>query len=159
MQSHKSAKPTEEGKPTTCFRIVVAGSAYFVLVFGAGFVFGSMRVPFLVPHVGDRTAELLEMPLMLLVVVAAARFICRRFALPAQTAIRLCTGFVGLALLVCAEFMLAAILRDLSPGDYVASQDPVSGTAFALTLALFGLMPFFLACAQRARERHEASSE
>ena len=59
-----------------------AAASYFALVFGAGFVLGPIRVPFLVPRVGARTAKLLQTPLMLVEVIFAARFIVRRFTLP-----------------------------------------------------------------------------
>ena len=44
---------------STPIRTVTAAAAYFILVFGAGFVLGSIRLPFLVPRLGERTAELL----------------------------------------------------------------------------------------------------
>jgi hypothetical protein len=39
--------------------IVKAGILYFALVFGAGFVLGPIRVFWVVPHLGERTAELM----------------------------------------------------------------------------------------------------
>lgn len=60
-------------------RLLHAAAAYFGIVFGAGFVLGSVRVPFLVPRVGARMAELAEMPFMLLAIVLAAGYIVRRF--------------------------------------------------------------------------------
>jgi hypothetical protein len=57
-----------------------AGGLYSVLVFGAGCLLGAVRVPWGVPRLGPRGAELLEMPLMLGVVVAAARVVARRVA-------------------------------------------------------------------------------
>ena len=56
-------------------RTIKAGLAYFALVFGAGFVLGSIRVPFLVPRFGERVAELIEMPIMFVVILVSARFI------------------------------------------------------------------------------------
>jgi hypothetical protein len=41
-------------------RALRGGIFYFALVFGTGFVLGSVRVPFLVPHLGVRVAELIE---------------------------------------------------------------------------------------------------
>ena len=50
-----------------------AGIAYFALAFAAGFVLGAIRVSWGVPRLCVRTPELLEMPLMSLVVLFSAR--------------------------------------------------------------------------------------
>ncbi|MCU0766762.1 MAG: hypothetical protein MUE39_05200, partial [Gammaproteobacteria bacterium] len=106
---------------------IKAGAAYFALVFGAGFVLGVLRVSFLVPRLGERVAELSEMPLMFAVIVIAGRFVVRRFAVAPSTSARLGTGFLALGLMLAAELMLAVVLQDRSLADYVASRDPVSG--------------------------------
>lgn len=126
-------------------RSIKAGIAYFALVFGAGFVLGSIRVPFLVPRLGERLAELLEMPFMFAVVVVSARFIVRRFALPAKASARLGAGFIALGLLLAAEVLLAVALQDRTLGEYVASRDPVSGIVYLAMLAVFAVMPLVLA--------------
>ena len=61
-------------------KVLKAGISYFALVFGAGFVLGPIRLLWLVPRVGTRTAELLEMPVMLAVIIVAARWLVRRLA-------------------------------------------------------------------------------
>ena len=48
-------------------------------------------------------------------------------------------------LLVAAELYLAPQLGGQSPAEYVASRDPVSGAAYALSLMLFALMPVLVA--------------
>lgn len=126
-------------------RTLKAGLAYFALVFGAGFVLGSIRVPLLVPRFGERVAELVEMPIMFVLIVASARFIVRRFSLPGDTAARLGAGFLALALLLAAEVLLAVALQERTLGEYVASRDPVSGTVYLAMLALFAVMPLVLA--------------
>ena len=126
-------------------RIFRAGATYFALVFGAGFVLGVIRVPILVPRVGERIAELIETPFMLLVVVLAAHFVARRFALPMHAFIRLSVGAVALALLIVAELVLVISIQGRPVGEYIASRDPVSGAVFLVTLALFALMPLILA--------------
>jgi len=126
-------------------RTIEAGIAYFALVFGAGFVLGSIRVPFLVPSLGERVAELIEMPFMFVVVLVSARFITKRFSLPANVLARVGAGFLALGLLVAAEVLLAVAIQNRTLGEYVASRDPVSGTVYLAMLALFAAMPLVLA--------------
>ena len=52
--------------------MVKAGLLYFKLVFGAGFALGTVRALWVIPRVGARRAELMEMPIMLAVTIAAA---------------------------------------------------------------------------------------
>ncbi len=123
---------------------VKAGFFYFALVFGAGFIMGAVRVPLLVPRFGERVAELMEMPVMLIVIVLSARFITRRFAVPAAAFVRLGTGLLGLVLLLAAELLIAALLQGRSLAEYIASRDPVSGSVYLAMLALFALMPLII---------------
>lgn len=129
---------------TLCLRTIKAGMAYFFLAFGAGFIMGTIRVPFLVPRLGERVAELVEMPFMLIVIVLAARFITKRFALPATALVRLATGFLALGLLIAAELLLAVVLQDRPLAEYVSSRDPVSGSVYLAMLALFAAMPLVI---------------
>jgi hypothetical protein len=126
-------------------RTIRAGMTYFALVFGAGFILGSIRVPFLVPRLGERAAELIEMPFMFVVVLVSARFITKRFSLPAAALPRLGAGFLALGLLVTAEVVLAVALQERTLGEYVASRDPVSGLVYLAMLVLFAVMPLVLA--------------
>jgi len=126
-------------------RTLRAGLAYFALVFGTGFVLGAIRVPVLVPRLGVRTAELIEMPVMFVAIVLAARFVVRRFRLPAGSGARLLTGLIALALLVAAELLLAVVLARQPLGEYVAGRDPVSGSVYLGMLVLFAAMPLVVA--------------
>ncbi|MBK7742192.1 MAG: hypothetical protein IPI40_00175 [Betaproteobacteria bacterium] len=102
---------------------------------------GAIRVPFLVPRLGERVAELAEMPVMLVVIVLAARFVVRRFGAPPPVSAWLPVGALALAFLVGAELALAALLQSRSVGDYVASRDPISGSVYLAMLGVFALMP------------------
>lgn len=135
----------DPGRRTPAMQSVKAGITYFALVFGAGFVMGAVRVPFLVPRLGVRWAELLEMPLMFVVIVLSARFVSRRFALEPGVAQRLGTGLVALALVVAAELGLALALQGLSPAEVVASRDAVSGSVYLAMLIVFAAMPLIQA--------------
>jgi hypothetical protein len=131
-------------------RILKAGVLYFALVFGAGFVLGTIRTLLVVPRVGTRMAELLETPLMFVVTISAARFVVRRLAVPPTWSSRLGMGGIGLGLLVLAEFALVLWLRGMSIREYFASRDAVAGTVYYAMLAVFALMPLFVARNVRA---------
>ena len=59
--------------------VMTRGVVYFALVFGVGFLLGVVRVLALVPRLGERWAELAEMPLMLVAIILSARVVVRRF--------------------------------------------------------------------------------
>jgi hypothetical protein len=117
------------------------GFLYFVLVFAAGFVLGTVRILILVPRLGVRTSELLETPLMIAVTVIVARWIVRRFRVPSVASTRLAIGLAGLLFLLIAEFGIAARLQGQSITEAVMNRDPVSGPVYFISLGLFALMP------------------
>ena len=69
-------------------RVLKAGALYLAAVFGAGFILGPIRILWAVPRFGPRVAELMETPLMLAVIIVAARAIVRRLAIPPTPAPR-----------------------------------------------------------------------
>jgi hypothetical protein len=134
-------------------RTLRASLTYFALVFGTGFLLGAVRVPLLVPRLGERTAELLEMPVMLAVIVLAARFVVRRFALRGAQGAALVAGFAAVILLLGAEVLLTLTLTDRSLVEYVAGRDPVSGSVYLGCLVLMTLLPWLLARSRGASPR------
>jgi hypothetical protein len=124
-----------------------AALRYFMIVFGAGFALGTVRVFLLAPRLGIRTAELLEMPLMVAISFVAARRTTRRYGISGARA-SLGMGSIALLLLIAAEVGMVW-LGGATLADYIASRDPVSGTAYLAALILFGLMPVFIS---RARQ-------
>ena len=122
-----------------------AGVAYFAIVFGAGFVLGPIRILWLTPRFGTRLAELMETPIMFVVILVAARWIVRRLALPSRASSRLGMSFIALGLMLIAEFTLVLWLRGLSIRDYLASRDPVSGTVYYAMLGVLAIMPLLVA--------------
>jgi len=125
---------------TSSLRYLKISLVYFLLVFGVGFILGPIRILWLVPRVGVRTAELIELPIMIAVTIAAARWLVRRFNLLSLTS-RLVIGCLALAFLLGAEFAVAVGLRGMSVSDVMMSRDPISGTAYFISLAAFALMP------------------
>ena len=126
-------------------QIVKAAIAYFALTFGAGFVLGTVRVVWMVPRVGTRTAELMEAPVMLAITIFAARWVVRRLLPSRESVTRLGVGFIALGFLLVAEFGVALWLRGLTPREYLAGRDPVSGTVYLILLGVFAVMPLLVA--------------
>ncbi len=122
-------------------RTLCAGVLYFLLAFAAGFVLGTIRVPWLVPWIGERAAELLEAPIMLVVIVFAARWTVKRLDISPAISTRLGMGMIALGLLLAAELSVVLGLRGLTVGEYIAGRDPVAGAVYVLLLGLFAAMP------------------
>lgn len=113
---------------------------YFAVVFGAGFLLGTVRILIVVPYLGTRAAELIELPVMLMVTIVSAKCLVQWLSIKSGLH-RLTMGSVALILLLFAEFTFVLWVRGLTIKTYFATQDPVSGTVYLITLVLFALMP------------------
>jgi len=86
-----------------------AGTVYALIVFGVGFVLGTVRVLLIVPRLGETTAVILETPLML----AASWYVCRwcveRLDVPRTITSRSIMGVVAFGVLMLAELALALL--------------------------------------------------
>jgi hypothetical protein len=121
-----------------------AGGLYFALVFGTGLLLGTIRVLWLVPTLGTRAAELLEMPLMLLAIILAARWVTGNAAVPRTASIRLGVGGIALALVLVLDFTVVLWIRGLSISQYIERFDPVAGTAYFVMLSVLAIMPWLV---------------
>ena len=134
-----SERPPDARDPIQ--KILKAGALYFAVVFGAGFVLGTIRTLWIVPSFGTRRAELMEAPIMFAITVLASRWVVRRLAIRASLPGRLAVGLVALGLLLLAEFTVVLGVRGLTIAEYLAGRDPVAGTVYVLMLAAFAFMP------------------
>jgi len=126
--------------------ILRAACSYFALVFSVGFLLGAVRVPFLLPRFGERTAELLEMPFMAVAMVLAARLVLRHLLPQAGAGGRAATGALALALalMVAAELAVGLVLQQRPLQDILRNRDPVSGSVYLLLLLVYALLPLLL---------------
>jgi ABC-type uncharacterized transport system permease subunit len=122
-------------------QVVKAGVLYFALVFGAGVVLGAIRTRWVVPRVGTRTAELMEMPIMLAFTIVVARWTVLRLSVPKMWSARLEMGCVALVLMLIAEFGFVLWIRGLSIKEYFATREPLAEAAYYLMLIVFAIMP------------------
>lgn len=124
--------------------VLTSAALYFAMVFGVGFLLGPIRVLALVPRFGERTAELMEAPFMLVAIVLAARWIARRSRAPKSSSGLLAVGLLALALLLAAELSVMRSVRGLTLEEYLRGRDPVAFGAYVILLLLFGVMPLLM---------------
>lgn len=129
---------------TSGMRILKASLVYFAIVFGCGFVLGTVRTLWVLPRIGTRSAELLETPFMLVVSIVAARWTVLHLHVASARSPRLAMGGVAVLLLLLAEFGFVLLVRGLTIKEYLATRDPVSGTAYYVALGFFAMMPLFV---------------
>ena len=111
---------------------IQAGLISFAVVLGTGFDLGVVRVPFLVPRIGEQSAELAKMPIMAAVIDWAAGFVRRRFPEVATPSRSLTAGVLVLA---------RSVVQDKTLADFIASRDKVFGSVYIAWLLLYAAMP------------------
>ncbi|KAK3381055.1 hypothetical protein B0H63DRAFT_474818 [Podospora didyma] len=135
--------------------IISTSLLYTLLVFGAGFVCGIIRVIFLEPRLDDRYAQLLEMPLMMAVIWRSARIVVSR--IKTQTRATgdseegkgkyIAVGALALFFFLVTEGGLYALIhRGEGKGwhDWVWDRDPVAGSLFFAMLGVMMALPTIL---------------
>lgn len=128
-----------------------AGALYVASTFAVGALAGPVREGVLVPLVGETAALLMEAPVMIAAMVLIAAHLVVRLAVPPQPRARLLMGMIALLLLLVLELVLSALLRDMTPGQWIARFRSDEGRISAVLYALFALVP--LALLYRRRER------
>jgi hypothetical protein len=131
-------------------RALKAGALYFALAFAAGWVFGPIRELWVIPRFGRTVGYLFEAPLMLIVMVGAARWVVRRFAVRRLSGTA-AVGVVALGLLVTAEVSATRWLRGLSLSEYVAGFRSIPGAISLVLFLLFAAMPMLVGRPPAAR--------
>ncbi|MBL0928033.1 MAG: hypothetical protein IBJ11_10345 [Phycisphaerales bacterium] len=124
---------------------IVAGSAYFAIVFACGFVLGALREVLIRPVAGEALAIALEMPLILAASFLVCRWAVRRFAIAPRPGPRAAMGLWALALLLAAELALGWLLRGLTPAQSLARSATAAGALSLAGYLAFAAMPAALA--------------
>lgn len=132
--------------------------SYFTIVFSAGFVLGVVRTLWLIPVLGERTAELVELPLMVAIYTAVAFCLVRRWQEHLTLANTAVAGVAALLLLLAIEIVVVLRLRGLTIGEYLDARDWLAGSAYLLTLMLFAAMPSLAWLKRRQTSRLRSAS-
>ena len=125
--------------------ILKAGVLYFALVFGAGFVLGTIRTLWVVPRFGMRNAELMETPIMLVVTIVAARWIVHRLAVPSGRLADLAWVLSRLDSCSSRNSGLCSGFGVCRSESISLPEDLVSGTVYYVMLGVFAIMPLLVA--------------
>ncbi len=128
----------------------VATAVWFGVVFGAGFVLGTLRVFLVEPWAGARCAQLVEMPVMVGIAFLLARRLHRRTqGLSARARLRV--GVFAMSFLLAFERLVGFATRGDRPFDPVLGSDPWVGAGFLVALGVVAGLPWWVA-------RREAST-
>ncbi len=125
-------------------QVLKAGTLYFLIAVGAEFVLEVIRLQVVALYVGERLAEMLEIPNVLLATIIGARWVVDRFTLPPLPGIRLSVGLVALILLLIVEGTVILPLHGILVTEYLAGQDSAVGIAPLGALGVLTVMPFLV---------------
>jgi hypothetical protein len=120
----------------------MAAIAYAMMVFVGSFLLTTIRVSFIISHLGVRATEFLEMPFLYLIIVMAAQQTISRFSLPDRVSVRLLTGFIGVGVMLAVDVLSEFLLFGRFPKQFFTERDPVSAAVYLGTLGMFALMPY-----------------
>jgi len=124
-------------------RPVRAGLLYLAIVFAAGFALGTLRVLVVVPHIGELSAVLAELPILLGVSWIACGYAIRRCDVDATFDARGTMGIVAFGVLMAVEFLMANVGFGRSLAEHLSRYaEPAQALGLAGQMA-FGAMPLF----------------
>ena len=126
--------------------MIRAGIQYFVMVFTAGFVLGTVRTMAVAPRTGEFGAVLLELPIMLAVSWWICAWLIRRHGVAGRWPARAAMGGVAFTLLMLAEWALALGPLSRSAADqwsHYATAAGALGLAGQLLFAAFPLLQLY----------------
>ncbi len=125
-------------------RIAIAALVYFAVVFGAGFVLGTVRVLWVEPRLGATLAVLCEAPFLLAAMVVAARWVPRKMRLGNDPGSLALMGIGALVLQQVADIALGMALRGITPAQQMANFATPAGAVYLVMLVIFAALPAVL---------------
>jgi hypothetical protein len=126
---------------TNVARTLRAGGTYFVLVFAAGCTLGPVRVLLLEPVVGQLVATLIEGPVLIVAMIAAARAVTGWFQLSGHALELALVGITAFVAVMLADLAIGLFAFETSIGDQLLELLAPAGLAYLLLLAIFAAMP------------------
>lgn len=119
-----------------------AGLRYGAEAFALGFALALLRIPLLVPAIGEFAAVLCEIPVMLAAMLLRARAIIRRSSIDTARQ-RIAMGLTGFALLMVCDWGLALVLGEGSLA-WLASLATLPGAIGLAGQLIFAMLPLMV---------------
>jgi hypothetical protein len=119
---------------------IEAGLVYPILVFFTGFVFGTIRVLLLVPHLGETAAVSF--------ILTASWFVCRwcvdRLDVPRRVSARIAMGVIAFVVLMLAELGLSVFAFRRAVAEFAAPYASLPGLIGLAAQIVFAAFPVVL---------------
>ena len=125
-----------------------AALASALAVFAFGFVFGTIRIFLLIPHIGPLAAVSVELPFMLAISVLVWRLALRRFDIPADMTKRLIAGLSAFIVLMALEFGLSWMMSEAGPERFISEIINPAGLLGLAGQIAFALLPLIVGTGQ-----------
>jgi hypothetical protein len=139
--------------------LLKAEAEYFAVIVAAGFAFGTVRTLLIAPRIGELSAVVVEIPLMLLASWIACKFVVGRYPQIKTTRSALAVGVFALVLLLIAEASLSIGLTGLSLSQHIALYRELPIQIGLLGQILFALLPFANAKASSGAALHASGNK
>jgi ABC-type uncharacterized transport system permease subunit len=130
--------------PTACRLWVIAtkaGTVYFALVFGAGFILGTLRVLIVTPKLGESVAVALELPVMLALSWVACSWVTARLDVPEKWTVRLSMGAYAFSVLMLAELGISTLMLGRSVLEHLGHYRELPALLGLVAQILFAFFP------------------
>jgi hypothetical protein len=138
---------------------VKAALGYTGVVFGAGFLLGTLRVVLLERWLGSVIAVLLELPLMLGVSWLACGAVLGRFRVSTRLGPRLGVGSLAFMLLMLAEAGVSVLGFGRTLAEHLATYRATSAQLGLLAQIAFALFPIAQPLIASRAQRHASASD
>ena len=134
------------GRGSRAIRVLMLAALYFAVVFGVGLVMGPVRVLWLEPWLGKTVALLCELPILVVAMVVAARWVTTKMGPGAGLFPLAATGGLALILQQIADVAVGIVLRGITLPEQLAYFRTPAGLIYGVALLLFAAMPVLVNC-------------
>jgi hypothetical protein len=120
---------------------LMAGVVYFMIVFGVGFLLGTFRVLVVIPAIGEISAVVAELPIILAISWLSCERLISRFDVVAKLGPRLAMGGLAFSLLMIAEVAVSVLVFGRTFTEHLESYWSTPGILGLVGQLAFGMFP------------------